>query len=404
MSKRFSDPITLFSGLPGHGKTLMAITYAIEARREGQRVFQLGIKDCNSSVAELFDPPALSADDLVALGVEYGKPFQRWRELPPGSILILDEAQDFLPVRGPGRPPVWISELARLRHYGVQLWLITQDVRNLDSFVRRLIGAHCHIERKLGLRSAVVFRWEHVSEDTRDYHARKSSSKSAFKHDKKNYQFYTSSTQHLVKRKIPWQIYVVIPVFFAMCVSIYFIVRLVTGHSSLTSLPRSDLLSGGDSSSSSDVPVSAKVYLDKFLPRVPGAMWSAPLFDGRKVAASPELYCYSSEIRGCRCFTEQMTRVAVPMLSCLRIVKDGLYNPFRVVSRVVSSSPVGVSVSPSSSGRDLGVGSSVSSSSSSSGDIAVVGPSGPLVPALRVQGGFSVPVPDPLRSDFRPGH
>jgi zona occludens toxin len=334
MSKRFSDPITLFSGLPGHGKTLMAITYAREARAEGQRVFQLGIKDCNPVVAEPFE-----------LGVE------RWRELPSGSILVLDEAQDYLPVRGPGRPPEWIAEFARLRHYGLQLWLVTQDVRNLDSFVRRLIGAHVHIERKMGFKSAVVYRWEHVTDDTRDYHARQAAARSAFTHDKRNYQFYTSATQHLIKKRIPWQVWLGVPVVIAMVVALWFAYRLFTGHgayggekSLAPSVVATTLSVGG-----SAVPLSNAAYLSRLVPRLPGVMWTAPVFDEHKVVSSPETYCYSSEVRGCRCFTEQMTRLDVPLLSCLRIVRDGIYNPFRVVAVSPGRSSDGVVNPPSRS-------------------------------------------------------
>jgi zona occludens toxin len=328
VSKRFSDPITLFSGLPGHGKTLMAVTYAREAREEGQRVFQIGIKDCNPVVAEPWE-----------LGVE------RWRELPSGAILILDEAQDFLPVRGPGKPPEWISEIARLRHYGVQLWLITQDVRNLDSFVRRLIGAHVHIERKLGLKAAVIYRWEHVTEDTRDYHARKASIKSTFKHDTKNYQYYTSATQHLVKRKIPWQIWVGIPVVIACIVACYFAFRTFTGQgvigakpvsaipaASATAVSATNPLPGMSASSidrKSFAGLTPEQYASLFVPRLSGLPWTAPIYDDRKVVSEPQVYCVAVEHKPCRCYSEQMTPITTSQNACLLMAREGVYNPFR---------------------------------------------------------------------------
>jgi hypothetical protein len=36
-----------------------------------------------------------------------------------------------------------------------------------------------------------------------------------------------------------------------------------------------------------------------------------------------------SEVHGCTCYTEQITRLNVPLLQCYQIVKNGVYNPFR---------------------------------------------------------------------------
>lgn len=350
MSSRFSSPITMLTGLPGHGKTLMAITYSREARKEGQRVFQVGIRDCNSQVAELWCPAGCDAvlmQDFSAENRDRSTQARllavtRWPELPSGAILILDECQDYLPVRGPGVPPPWIAKIATLRHFGVQLWLVTQDPRNVDSFVRRLVGAHVHIERKMGLKSAVVYRWEKLAEDTNDYHARKASSKTGFKHSKENYQFYTSATQHLVKRKIPWQVMVGVPVVIACVVACYFAFRLFTGHSVFQakqpvsasgSVSAAPVPSAGSSERRSFFGLSQSEYVALFVPRLPGLPWSEPIFDEHKVVSKPEVYCVSirrSEASlDCRCYSEQMTPISVTQNACIAMSHDGVYNPFR---------------------------------------------------------------------------
>lgn len=356
MSNRFSAPITLLSGLPGHGKTLMAVTYAVEARKEGQRVFQVGIRDCNPQVAELWCPSGCDATLMADFSAANQEPatkarldaVMRWREIPPGGILIVDECQDYFPVRQPGQPPEWILMLARLRQFGMQLWLITQEPRNIDSFVRRLIGAHVHIERKMGTRSAVTFRWEKVAEDVQDYHARKASAKSAFRQTKKNFQYYTSATQHLVKRKLPWQVLLGVPVVIGCAVACYFAFRMFTGHGVFQS-PEAKAAAvttpgqikqstpGGPSGQVSDRSrfegLNAEQYAAVFRPRLPGLPWSAPAFDDRKVESKPDVFCASIETANngtnCRCYTEQMTPVSVSPKACLVMAHDGVYNPFR---------------------------------------------------------------------------
>lgn len=374
MSARFSRPINLFSGLLGHGKTLALMTYAIEARAErseefpnGQQLFQLGINGCDPVIAPVWCPDETFDRELLldvnardparreAAHAERLRALSRWRELPAGSILLVDEIQDYLPTRDPGRPPEWIAELAKIRHFGVQLWATTQDPRNIDAFVRRLICDHVHIERKGGLSGAVTFRWERCAPDPTDYHARKNAVKGAFKYDKSVFKTYTSSAQHLVRRSIPWQVWGTAIAVLVAGVACYFAARVFLGRSSLASgsHPVAGVVAGSSTASAPVPPVvapstspalsssvagqgvsflgkSVPDYIAMFVPRVAVQPWSAPAFDDRKPLADPQIFCVIAEEKGCRCYTEQVTRIAgIPDYQCRLVASQGVYNPFK---------------------------------------------------------------------------
>src|ERR1035437_10329247 len=65
-----------------------------------------------------------------------------WQEAPDGAIFLFDECQNELPLRPASIPvPPYIKALAEHRRRGFDFYLITQHPLNIDSFVRRLIGA-----------------------------------------------------------------------------------------------------------------------------------------------------------------------------------------------------------------------------------------------------------------------
>jgi len=69
-------------------------------------------------------------------------------------------------------------------------------------------------------------------------------------------------------------------------------------------------------------------------PRVPGAPWTAPAFDGAAVKAEPRLFCIADDTGKCICNTEQGTRYKIDLGQCRAIVSDGgLYNPFEEPKR-----------------------------------------------------------------------
>lgn len=309
--------IRLISGLPGSGKSLRAVDYIVKARSEGRPVYVHGLNGLRDDLAEPCDP-------------------NEWETLPDGSIVIIDEAQKVWGQRRSGDVPPHIRKLSEHRHRGFDFVLITQHPTMLDTYVRKLIGEHSHLIRQFGMQAAKVITWGECYEDPQSLATRQRGTESLWRYPKECYELYKSATMHTVKKRIPFRL-AIIPVFV--------ILAAVLGWFALGSM--GDLV-GTDVSPdaipaalASVGPASAGVrrdgvkyadaleYVQAHVPRVDGMPWSAEVFDGRGTRTEPDIMCVISEAKGCRCYTEQMTRVRLGIYRCNSIAKDGIYNPYR---------------------------------------------------------------------------
>ena len=87
-----------------------------------------------------------------------------------------------------------MAELETHRHKGIDIFLLTQHPRLIDSNVRTLVGHHCHIGKtNLGVRR--MLEWERCADPTS---ARNVSSavKSVYTLDKKAFGVYKSAEEH----------------------------------------------------------------------------------------------------------------------------------------------------------------------------------------------------------------
>jgi hypothetical protein len=351
--------IKLFTGLPGHGKTLRAIFELIQLERAERKRAAAGELDVFSHFYHL---GVDGLDPSIAEPLPF--PIQRWRELPRGSVVVVDEAWKYFPQRGPGSAPDWIGALAEHRHLGIEFWLVSQDPRQLDAFVRRLVERHVHLSRKAGLRGALVFSWDRLQDDPTNYFALKQAQKETWRYPRKLFKVYRSATVHLVKVRVPFRIWVylaLLPVVLFLLWRAFGVFRgdglvgehksmsgVVAGSSSSAASGQSGFLSAGRVSSSSSsgsfssvpaggsqdalgrLPLNAtpEQYAQFFIPRIPGMPWSAPWHDAERPTAKPDVYCIVAS-GVCRCYTEQITRLVVPVMQCMQIARDGVYNPFR---------------------------------------------------------------------------
>lgn len=134
-----------------------------------------------------------------------------WPDLPPNSIIVVDECQRWFPVRPVGsKVPRHVSEFETHRHKGLDIHLVTQDAKLLDSHVRRLVGRHIHFSNPLA--SKKITRMEHDKVfNPSDYHEKKNATKAVKTRDKKFYGLYWSADAHTHKVRIP-KILLMIPV------------------------------------------------------------------------------------------------------------------------------------------------------------------------------------------------
>jgi len=300
--------VTIISGLPGNGKTLLAVKMMREAKAQGRLVLAKNVKGLDASVAQ-----------------DWPHPMEEWKSIPPGSILFVDESQDFVASNGKGGSPEWVKEFSKVRHGGVELVFITQDPRFLDPWVRRLCNRHIHVMRKMGMQLAVCHEWDRVQENPVDYHALQASIKTTWKYPKELFQLYKSANIHTVKRRIPKKLFLFVAVVIAtVVVSVIAVSRILHPSSGATS---STVALAAKPASIGGV-ADAAAYAKRFMPAVQSMPWSAPAYADLKPTDYPVLYCMDSEAVGCRCYTQQITRYYIDEKICRVIVRDGVFNPF----------------------------------------------------------------------------
>jgi len=102
--------ITIITGVPGAGKSYLAVSTAIDFKRKGRTLVHnlRGFDGCNNSL------------DLLALALSP----------PSGSVIFLDECQDFIPA-GSRIDPRISHFFETHRHHGIDIFLITQDLKKV---------------------------------------------------------------------------------------------------------------------------------------------------------------------------------------------------------------------------------------------------------------------------------
>ena len=328
-----TQPITLITGTPGAGKTLRAIYEALELQKEGREVYALGIDGLDSDLIE-----SLPDDFLI----------EDWVKLPEGSVLFIDEAHKYFPVRTKDKVPDWMSALTEIRHQGKSIVLITQDPRNIDAFVRRLVGEHLHLTRKAGFNGSLLRTFPGVSDNPDDYHARSSSSAVPWVFPKTLFKHYKSASLHTIKPKIPFKIWLAL--IFTLClivvipVAIYKFKSFGKGDSQKGDIQQSASLTpktsafavASNSEEEQQKWFTADDYVKAHKPLIPAVPWSAPVFQGLPITTVPDMHCMIWDDGGkeerCNCYNEQAVKDSgVPDAVCYIIAREGIYNPYRRV-------------------------------------------------------------------------
>lgn len=354
----FSEPKCLLTGVEGAGKTLFAIQQAdLLTSAEGGELYQINIRGADPGhLPKLpFDIRAMAFNDdgSPLIDPETGDHLPKWATLPPGSVIIIDEAHKVYPQRGPGRPPKDIEMLAEGRQHGIRFIYMTQSQDSLDMFLRQRISRHFHLERKGNMERATVFEFDHCVRDPRTaWIERKQAVTHFWKYPKQYFGWYTSAKSHHFKLRIPlkmWAAIAFVPVLGYVGWELYHNMSGMLNGTMQQTVPAAAAKQGegglvtslGDGSEGRrPVITDERIYSKQFQEVVPGMPWSAPAYQQRPVVAEPELFCVSSaggldgqgeyKDAGCSCITEQGTRYPTKRKDCEAIVAaGGLYNPFR---------------------------------------------------------------------------
>lgn len=318
-------PIHLFTGVGGSSKTLNAVRMIKEDEvYQNRPVYYFNIKEV---VFE--DWIELSEDEAL-----------RWYELPAGSVIFFDECQKIFRLTDHKKEtPKHITELETHRHNGYDLVCTTQHPMLTATGFRRQVGRHWHFERQFGFERARCLKWEKAVKDpVDDYFARQDAETENIKFPKKYYGTYKSTEINTFKKRIPKKLIYVIIMFLLVAAGIvHFLMRMTDKYATDTPVSSGSTSSEhgapakSESSFKAVYPLDPQEYLNVFKPRIEGLAHTAPIYDElTKPQRAPKTICiriHRSSNRECNCFTEQGTRLSVPLNRCESIVDNGLYDP-----------------------------------------------------------------------------
>lgn len=333
------DRITLITGLIGSGKTLRAVWYIDQELKAGRAVYVCNLEGLNLPGVIPWEDP------------------RKWQELPPGSLLVVDEAQRFWRARRSGDVPLELQDAETSRHDAVSMLILTQQPGYLDKHLRGLVTRHEHLYRRMGAQAAQLYVWERCVEDPNSASEKDGADQSLFVYPKQLYGAYKSAEQHTVKLRLGMRAKLII---LALLVGASLIGTVVYRHtrsepssssSQATAAPGAAGASGAASSGAAGpvVDLDPRHYAAQFTPRDPMAPWTAPAYDRRGVVAEPRVFCMAVGTPGqqdCHCYTEQVTRYAMDLDQCLVLAREGeRYNPYR---KPAQDAPVAAPAAPGS--------------------------------------------------------
>lgn len=322
--------IRLITGLPGNAKTLHAIsTIKAQSEKEGRPVYYHGLSELTLPWLKLDDP-------------------KKWMDVPPNSIILIDEAQEIFRNRSVGAtPPPHVTALETHRHLGIDLVLITQHPSFIDPHIRKLTNLHQHLVRIYGMEMSTIHQWR----ETRDNpdKNRKDSEQSKWAFDKSLYGCYKSAEVHTMKRKLPKRLFFLLAMPFVLAALVYLTYWILTkkvttpppaGATIATSAP--GVGAGAAASPGSSIgspgggqrPVfdplqDAKTYVQMNTPRVVGLPQTAPKYDQLTQPTRvpvPSMCIQSATL--CRCFTQQGTAMQVETSMCISFARNGFFQEF----------------------------------------------------------------------------
>jgi len=305
--------IHLITGLPGAGKTLFTIWYFKRiSETENRPIYFHGIKDLALPWIPLEDP-------------------QRWFDVEPNAIVIIDECQRIFRPAGPMQGiPEHISRLETHRHEGIDLVLITQQPMLLHKNVRQLVGDHRHVVRMFGGHRSTIHQWPECQENTK---ARNSSQKTIWKYPKEVFDYYKSAEVHTHKRSIPPRVWFMLASPLIAGALIWYAWRVlhpdpvtVTETASTNARATTGQNARPDQGGGGLAKLTPAQWLEEQQPRLPDFPHTAPVYDqiARPVHAPYPAACVLIR-NGCQCYTQQGTRLATSDQACRQIVERGFF-------------------------------------------------------------------------------
>lgn len=336
----------LYTGVPGAGKTLYAVSNLVKRKDFKDRpIFVDGIKDLDHDKINYFDIPE-------------GESIQTWPKwAPPGAIIVVDECQRIFRPRPSGsKVPDYVAKLETHRHRGLDFILITQHPRLIDVHLRGLIEHHTHLGKtNLGLRRKL----EWTTGGAKDPESRANIREaliSVYRLDKSVYGLYKSAEVHTKIRTKKSKLLMLFPL--ALCLVGYGVwsftgfwgkfsgqeeqaktastTQTAQAQTQPSAVSASEPVTNGQYPKAETKPEEPKkLHLSEedYQPRIAERPETAPIYDGMNKAVKVMPWpaaCIKAENR-CTCYTDQGTKIKdIGKQTCLNYVKDGLpFNPYK---------------------------------------------------------------------------
>lgn len=326
----------LVTGGMGAGKTLFTLKWVRELQLSSNRPV------CYTSVIRL-------KGEALTWGWKQIE-FDKWEDEPDGTIFLIDECHEVLPVRGAGAkaPLPHIQALARHRHRGFDFFLVTQHPKNMDSFVRRLIadpGWHRHLKRRSGSQLVAILEWPNVYDKCESNTSGKTATVDNKTYPKEVFDWYESASLHTAKVRVPKQVWLILAAALLVPTCIFFAVKFMRGAGKPPAVEDAQkpaggmlagVLPGGNAgggikppvggSNMATAPLTPEQYAASFRPRIPDMPHTAPRYDA---LTQPKQVPYAAACmemgKRCQCYTQQATPLNVSDEVCRTIVKQGMF-------------------------------------------------------------------------------
>lgn len=269
--------------------------------------------------------------------------------MPHGSIIVIDELQDFWQKGATGsKVPAPILELSKHGKRGIDFYIITQEPDLVHATPRLLCQHHFYVVRAWGSHKALVHKFDRMQ--LHPEKVKKSSEKIPWSYPKEAFgridketgvvivkPWYKSADMHNVKRSLPLKLFM-IPVGLVLAALAIWL-AFGFGKSVLTKaaggskpgVDQSGSVARPPSQSAARVgPLTAAEYVQSFQPRIEGLAYTAPRYDEqtKPVSVPYPAACISMGDR-CECYTQQATKLPVPVSLCVQIVKCGFFNDWQ---------------------------------------------------------------------------
>lgn len=326
-------PITVITGRPGHGKSLFTIDRMRKESpgltEQGRTVYAANFQDLDYDSVGVVH---LESDDVAA-----------WDQLPTGSLIVIDEAQDFFPTRTKDQVPAYVKALERHRHAGYDFWIITQWPTQLDVHLRRLADHHIHLVRPDKKERALVVEYGTVQLAPQDEKVRKMARRRyTFDFPRDAYDLYRSAELHTVDKRAPFRRHLlwILPVVaigaLGSVVGVLKWASSSTGDEQLAQSGGSGLsMTAGAAQHMPGAPVESTwdsdrvTYLDRRRSYVEGLPFATAYYErAMEPVTYPKPRCVSVVDSGrCVCHSQQGTVMRVEVDQCRLWAAEGFFDP-----------------------------------------------------------------------------